>query len=68
MLPKHIHKDLDQINRQFFWNKDLHYKPLIGWDKICCNENDGGLGIKKSEHANITLQMKLLWKKFGRTR
>lgn len=34
MLPTEIHKERDQINRTFIWNKNHNFKPLIGWDKI----------------------------------
>ena len=62
MLPASIHRELDQINRQFFWNKDLQHRPLISWDRICRPKKCGGLGIRKSKEMNEALQMKLIWK------
>ena len=62
LLPTSTHKELDQVNRKFFWNKDLQHRPLIGWDRICRPKNFGGLGIRKSKDMNEALQMKLIWK------
>lgn len=62
MLNNKVHNELDKTNRNFFWNKDANYKPLIGWDRICKPKAFGGLGIQKSSHMNQALQMKLIWK------
>ena len=62
MLPRSVHLEMDKINKEFFWNKRINYKPLIGWDDICKPCDKGGLGIRKTENMNKALQMKLLWK------
>ena len=62
MLPTTIDKELDHINRCFFWNKDQSFSPLIGWDKVCKHKRLGGVGIHKTKDMNQALQMKFLWK------
>ena len=63
MLPKGICQQIDDINKKFFWNKDYSYfHPLLSWDAICRPKQLGRPGLHKSEHLNIALQLKLLWK------
>ena len=62
MLPSSVHYELNKTNRTFFWNKGNNHSPLIGWDKICKNKENGGLNIRKAETMNKALQMKLIWK------
>ena len=62
LLPKSILKELDDINKQFYWNKGEKHRALIHWDDICRSKENGGAGIRKAEEINIAMQQKLLWK------
>ena len=62
LLPKQILRELDAINRNFYWNKGEKHSPLISWDEICKSKENGGTGIRKAEEINIAMQLKLLWK------
>lgn len=55
---------LDKSYRNIFWSKNLNSRVpnLIGWDIICQPKKVRGLGLRKAEVNNITLQFKLLWK------
>ena len=61
-LSKNILKDLDDVNKKFYWNKGEKYRPPIRWDEVCKTKENGGAGIRKAEYINVALQMKLLWK------
>ncbi len=62
LLPKQTLKELDEVNKKFFWNKGEKHRAPINWDEICKSKANGGTGIRKAEDINIALQMKLLWK------
>ena len=64
LLPKGILDKIDQINKNFFWNKlqSDNYHPLISWERLCTPKKDGGLGFKTAEQINLSMQMKLLWR------
>lgn len=64
LLPKSNLENLDRINRNFLWNKNLDDKTgnLVGWDTICKPKTLGGVGIRKSDAVNKAMQMKLLRK------
>lgn len=62
LLPESILSGLDKVYRNLFWNKDSCSKSpnLIGWDRISRPKKYGGIGFRKAEPNNISLQMKLL--------
>ncbi len=62
LLPKNILKELDDVNKKFYWNKGEKYRAPIRWDEVCKTKENGGAGIRKAEDINVALQMKLLWK------
>ena len=62
LLPKLILRDLDNVNKEFYWKKGEKHHPLINWYEICKSQEKGGAGIRKAEDVNITFQLKLLWK------
>ena len=61
-LPQATLSGLDKSYRNFFWNKDPLAKSanLIGWSKVCIPKMYEGLGIRKADVKNVSLQMKLL--------
>lgn len=61
-LPSQVHKELDQTNRCFCYNKEQNQSLLIWWDKICKPKKFYGLGLRKAADINKVLQMKLMWK------
>ena len=63
-LPDATAKQLDCINREFFWKKNNINKglPLIAWDKVCKPKSMGGLGLRKTKDVNMAFQSKLAWK------
>lgn len=57
-VPKYICKEIDKINKNFFWNKHIDEEgnstiPMIVWDKICRPKYERGLGIGKTEDADL---------------
>jgi hypothetical protein len=60
-LPQSICDSIDQTTRNFIWrdssNKGIH---LVGWIKIVCPKNQGGLGIRTARETNICLLGKLV--------
>jgi hypothetical protein len=63
MLPSHISKEMDQINRNFLWSDTVSQKKihLLNWDTISRPKEEGGLGTKKSKCRNIALLVKRTW-------
>lgn len=67
-FPHNISKEIDNVNRNFFWNNNLErdgYQiptSLISWNKICRAKYQGVLGIKKTRDINAALLTKLGWK------
>lgn len=63
-IPKSVSKDIDTINRNFFWldkcdpnakNSTIH---TIYWDKICRPKCERRLGILKTEDVNAVFLAK----------
>lgn len=52
-IPNYIDNELDNTNRQFFWNNNLSFDlgqsttPLIAWDRIFRTKYEGGLCIRE---------------------
>ena len=63
MLPSHISKEMDKLNRNFLWGNIMGQKKihLLNWDIISQPKNVGGLGIKKSKCRNVALLAKRTW-------
>lgn len=67
-IPIYITKDLDNINRNFFWNNNMGPNnphgalSLISWDKICRPKCEGDLRIRKVQDVNAAFLAKLGWK------
>ena len=60
-LPQTVLKQLDSINRDFFWKSTTTDKgmKMITWDKVCMPKARGGLGLRKAEAINKAFQCKL---------
>ena len=41
---------IDQVVKRFLWDKSPNKVgiPLVRWDKVMCNKEHGGLGIKNT--------------------
>ncbi|GAU45928.1 hypothetical protein TSUD_100050 [Trifolium subterraneum] len=61
-LAQRMCDSIDQTTRKFLWkdsnNKGIH---LVGWNKIACPKNLGGLGIRPARESNNSLLGKLVW-------
>ncbi|GAU25827.1 hypothetical protein TSUD_30910 [Trifolium subterraneum] len=61
-FPQSICDNIDQATRNFIWrdsnNKGIH---LVGWNKIARPKQCGGLGIRPTKEANISLLEKHVW-------
>ncbi|BFG33690.1 hypothetical protein CerSpe_199640 [Prunus speciosa] len=63
-LPASICKDLDRVNRNFFWGgsgkkQKVH---LCQWDLACTPKRKGGLGFKRTTDMNQALLAKTSWR------
>lgn len=67
-IPKYACKEIDNINRNFFWqnncnNNAEHYTiHSTSRDKIYRHKCQGGLGISKTEDTNVVFLAKQGWK------
>ncbi|KAL6533839.1 hypothetical protein OROHE_013672 [Orobanche hederae] len=63
-LPAGICDKLDKVNRCFLWSTDLSPRKihLVNWSKVTEPKVQGGLGIRVSRMANLSLLMKLGWR------
>lgn len=61
-LPQSICNGIDKLVRDFFWHdnadKGMHW---ASWDLISSPKNQGGLGIRSTRVANISLLGKSVW-------
>ncbi|GLT95486.1 hypothetical protein SLE2022_131660 [Rubroshorea leprosula] len=64
MLPASVHKELDQISRNFIWGSepDSRKLHLVNWQTVTQPRVLGGLGIKSSKDANLAAMAKLNWR------
>lgn len=62
-LPQSICKQIDNFFKDFLWSKnvDKNGMALVSWRKCCLPKSQGGLGFRRAEHINKSLQMKLGW-------
>lgn len=65
-IPRTILKDIDKINRNFFWNhfdnsRNLH---TISWNKISRPKSLGGIGIRNLKYLNACFMAKRKWNLF----
>ena len=67
-LPVSVLNCIEKLRRQFLWGESspaqrkLH---LIGWERICKNKQDGGLGIAAIENRNSVLLAKWWWRAYS---
>ena len=62
-LPNAIATQVDHLNREFFWKKNMDKgMSLVAWDRICRPKEKGGIGLRKTAAVNIAFQCKLGWK------
>ncbi|XP_074271506.1 uncharacterized protein LOC141595438 [Silene latifolia] len=63
VLPKGVLQRVDNICRNFLWEGSSEYGkvPSVGWQKVCVQKQEGGLGLKQSHVWNITMVGKLVW-------
>nr|GEU36737.1 hypothetical protein [Tanacetum cinerariifolium] len=57
ILPSHIMSDIEQLVRSFLWcNGEMHRgKAKVAWEDICLPKDEGGLGIRRLDHFNMSL-------------
>ncbi|XP_026438275.1 uncharacterized protein LOC113336817 [Papaver somniferum] len=64
-LLKGTCKEINNIQRNFFWNKDQD-KPkglfYIAWDAVNKPKGLGGLGFKNMEYFNLAMISKIAWR------
>ncbi|XP_026451554.1 uncharacterized protein LOC113351853 [Papaver somniferum] len=64
-LPKQTRKDLNKLQRDFFWGKSLKnpkgYYPKV-WTAVCKPKDMGGLGFKNMELFNSAMITKIGWR------
>jgi hypothetical protein len=62
--PKWVHKAINKIIRGFLWKEHKDVKGghcIVGWQRVCCPTNLGGLGILNLEVLGWALQMRWPW-------
>nr|KYP74203.1 Putative ribonuclease H protein At1g65750 family [Cajanus cajan] len=62
-LPQTICNDIDKVSRNFIWGKEGATRSLnlVSWKKVIAPRRYGGLGIRDTRMANISLLGKLVW-------
>ncbi|XP_063935557.1 uncharacterized protein LOC135147075 [Daucus carota subsp. sativus] len=63
VLPKCIHKLIQQILTRFLWKGDITDVggAKVSWAHLCLPKEEGGLGLKKSEEWNRAQILSHLW-------
>ena len=63
VLPKCIHKLIQQILTRFLWKGDITAVggAKVSWANLCLPKEEGGLGLKKSEEWNHAQILSHLW-------
>lgn len=55
---------IDNLARNFFWRGTKHQGSkftLMAWNSVYKPKEEGGLAIRKMEHANVAMLCKLGW-------
>lgn len=58
LLPPGVIEQIDRRRRSFFWTgKDTcsGARCLIAWDKVCCDVQEGGFGVRDLRRQNLCL-------------
>ncbi|XP_026417197.1 uncharacterized protein LOC113312677 [Papaver somniferum] len=64
-IPKGTCKEINAIQRDFFWNKDKDKSKglfYIAWDVVNKPKELGGLGFKNMEYFNLAMTSKIAWR------
>ncbi|GAV87210.1 hypothetical protein CFOL_v3_30636 [Cephalotus follicularis] len=63
VLPVAVTKECDRILRSFLWHGVGNSKKggKVAWSKVCCPNEEGGLGIKDARSWNRAAIMKIGW-------
>ncbi|XP_059076311.1 uncharacterized protein LOC131875706 [Cryptomeria japonica] len=69
-MPSSIRRNLDSLLRKFIWEgaKDVKRIPLISWDTMCLEKEEGGARLRKMDLQNMALGAKLTWKMYREPR
>ncbi|XP_019416401.1 PREDICTED: uncharacterized protein LOC109327691 [Lupinus angustifolius] len=62
-LPRNVCNEMDKMTRNFIWGGDPNKRSLnlVNWEVITRNKKYGGLGIRDTRMANVSLLGKLTW-------
>lgn len=64
-IPKQTYQDLNKLQRDFFWGKNLEnprgYYPKA-WTTVCKLKDMGGLGFMNMELFNSSMITKIGWR------
>ncbi|GLT73561.1 hypothetical protein SLA2020_454110 [Shorea laevis] len=64
LLPASIHKEIDQISRNFIWGSEVEQRKihLVNWNIVSSPRHLGGLGLKSAKETNLVAMCKLNWR------
>lgn len=65
LLPKTLLEELDKRRRAFLWTGEEHCNGsqcLVAWERVCCEQIFGGLGVRPLQHQNHALLLKFVHK------
>ncbi|XP_026458890.1 uncharacterized protein LOC113359483 [Papaver somniferum] len=62
-LPNNLIKQLDSVQRKFWWgHKSNRGLNLLAWNSLCVSKDEGGLAFRNIEKFNLALITKLAWR------
>lgn len=63
LLLSSVCNRIDQACRRFIWDgsSKTHRMHMVGWNIMCTDKKQGGLGFKNLDRMNYALLMKLSW-------
>lgn len=63
-VPESTIKELEKLNRDFFWGDTEGHKKIhpLAWKLVCRPKNIGGLGVRRLTDMNRALLIKLGWR------